>query len=235
MEARLARAGCEPGRGRGGLGADPWLQTMLFWEASLIAAADPRDLGLADWHLNLLTGGIWSSKAGSALSSPAGSAPWRARCATGTPARRIAWGDGVAVETPSGTHPRAPRIVTVSTGVLRPGAIAFDPPLPARCGRRSRACRWGSSARSRCAPPATTASACPRTARSIAASRTPMTPRSRCISGRAGRTTWSASSAAASPGSSPAPAMPRPRISPAPRSAPCSAATPTAPSRRARW
>src|SRR6185437_7688740 len=35
---------------------DPWLRTILFWEASLIAAADARDLGLADWRLNLLDG-----------------------------------------------------------------------------------------------------------------------------------------------------------------------------------
>ena len=48
-----------------------------------------------------------------------------------TPATRVAWnGAGVAVETPRGTVTARSAIVTVSTGVLAAGAIAFDPPLP---------------------------------------------------------------------------------------------------------
>ena len=49
-----------------------------------------------------------------------------------TPATRIAWdGDGVAVDTPSGTVRAKTCIVTVSTGVLNAGSIVFDPVLPA--------------------------------------------------------------------------------------------------------
>jgi monoamine oxidase len=109
---------------------DPWLQTMLFWEATLIAAADPRDLSLADWHLNLLEGGNRIVRGGlgdfiarrlGALAGP---------IALETPVRRIAWNDGVRVETPSGTIRARACIVTVSTGVLASGAIEFAPALP---------------------------------------------------------------------------------------------------------
>jgi monoamine oxidase len=48
-----------------------------------------------------------------------------------TPASRIRWGGpGVVVETPVGSIAAKAAIVTVSTGVLGSGAIAFDPPLP---------------------------------------------------------------------------------------------------------
>ncbi len=113
------------------LGPDPWVQTMLFWEGSLIAAADPRDLGLRDWHLNLLGGSNLQVRGGLGdfvarrLGERAGHAHLR------TPATRIAWGDGVAVETPSGRITARACIVTVSTGVLASGKIRFDPELPA--------------------------------------------------------------------------------------------------------
>lgn len=112
------------------LGADPWLQTMLFWEASLIAAADPRDLGLADWHLNLLQGGNLSVDGGlgAFIARRLGAMAGEARL--GTPARRIGWKDRVTVETQAGTIRAQACIVTVSTGVLQSGAIAFDPALP---------------------------------------------------------------------------------------------------------
>jgi monoamine oxidase len=49
-----------------------------------------------------------------------------------TPATRIVWGgNGVAVETPSGTINAKACILTVSTGVLGAGAISFEPVLPA--------------------------------------------------------------------------------------------------------
>ncbi|MEM7172739.1 MAG: NAD(P)/FAD-dependent oxidoreductase [Pseudomonadota bacterium] len=48
-----------------------------------------------------------------------------------TPATRVKWGgNGVSVETPDGTITAKACIVTVSTGVLAAGNIAFDPPLP---------------------------------------------------------------------------------------------------------
>ncbi|WP_397541927.1 FAD-dependent oxidoreductase [Roseovarius salis] len=52
--------------------------------------------------------------------------------ALGTPATRIRWGGpGVEVDTPRGTIRARAVIVTVSTGVLAGGGIAFDPVLPA--------------------------------------------------------------------------------------------------------
>ncbi len=48
-----------------------------------------------------------------------------------SPVSRIAWGDkGVTVTTPAGELRAKACIVTVSTGVLNAGSIAFDPPLP---------------------------------------------------------------------------------------------------------
>ncbi|MFO1147832.1 MAG: NAD(P)/FAD-dependent oxidoreductase [Alsobacter sp.] len=48
-----------------------------------------------------------------------------------TPASRIAWDRGIAVDTPRGSVRARTCIVTASTGVLGEGAIRFDPPLPA--------------------------------------------------------------------------------------------------------
>ena len=51
----------------------------------------------------------------------------------GTPVTRIAWdGPGVALETAAGTLRARAAIVTVPVPLLAAGAIAFDPPLPAR-------------------------------------------------------------------------------------------------------
>lgn len=114
---------------------DPWLDTILTFEATLIAAADPARLSLRDWHDNALEGTNLSVEGGLgafvARRLPAPDAMVRLR----TPVTRIAWGGAggnVVVDTPDGTlHARA-AIVTVSTGVLAAGAIGFDPPLPAR-------------------------------------------------------------------------------------------------------
>jgi len=49
-----------------------------------------------------------------------------------TPATRVRWGGpGVEVETPRGTIRARAAIITVSTGVLAAGGVAFDPPLAA--------------------------------------------------------------------------------------------------------
>lgn len=49
-----------------------------------------------------------------------------------TPATAVKWGGtGVSVETPAGTIAAKACLLTVSTGVLASGAIAFDPALPA--------------------------------------------------------------------------------------------------------
>ncbi len=49
-----------------------------------------------------------------------------------TPVRRVRWGGRVEVETDRGSITAGSCIVTVSTGVLAAGVIAFDPKLPPR-------------------------------------------------------------------------------------------------------
>lgn len=108
---------------------DPWAPLVAQWEGAIIAAADADVLGLQDWHRNRLDGANMVAPGGIGayvtrhLATPA---------RLGTPASRITWsGPGVAVETPRGTIRARAAIVTVSTGVLAAGGIAFDPPLPA--------------------------------------------------------------------------------------------------------
>lgn len=112
----------------------PWTATIEYWEACLIAAADPRRFSVRDWHLNLLEGSNLDVGGGLGafverrLGPPAGTI-WH-----DAPATRIAWngsGGRVRVETPRGVVTAEACIVTVSTGVLAAGAIVFDPPLPA--------------------------------------------------------------------------------------------------------
>ena len=107
---------------------DPWIATVEAFEATLIAATDARELSAQDCRVNELEGGNLNVAGGLGgfvarrLAQPARLA---------TPVRRIAWGEGgVALETPSGTLRAAACIVTVSTGVLRAGHIAFAPGLP---------------------------------------------------------------------------------------------------------
>jgi monoamine oxidase len=110
---------------------NPWAPTIEAWHASLIDAVDAPRLSLADFRLNQLDGRNLIAERGlgrllcDLLEADAG--PIRCRC----PVSRIAWGGPqVRVETPHGTVTAASVIVTVSTGVLGAGAIAFDPPLP---------------------------------------------------------------------------------------------------------
>ncbi len=112
---------------------DPWTATIETWEAAMIAAADPQDFSLQDWHENELAGANLVVEGGIGrfvtrrLGPPAGEVRLR------TPARRIAWqqqGGAVSVETPQGTLGAHTCIVTVSTGVLASGGLAFDPALP---------------------------------------------------------------------------------------------------------
>jgi monoamine oxidase len=113
------------------LRGDPWTATVETWETTLIAAADPRDFSVRDWHANLLEGGnlVPQGGLGAFVSGTLGPPAGPVRLAT--PVRRIAWGDGVAVATDVGTLRAQGCIVTVSTGVLAAGGIAFDPRLPA--------------------------------------------------------------------------------------------------------
>ena len=110
----------------------PWAASVEAWEGAIIAAADAGALSLRDWHRNRLGGRNLRAQGGlgrfvaDRLGPPAG--PVR----TGLAAYRIGWGEaGVRVHTAEGVIEAVAVIVTVSTGVLRSGRLAFDPPLPA--------------------------------------------------------------------------------------------------------
>jgi monoamine oxidase len=116
------------------LHGDPWLATVATWEASLIAAADPRDLSVQDWHLNELSGANLRVDGGLGAMVARVLAPLAGTVRPGAAVRRIAWDrpDGaVEVTGDFGTLTARAAIVTVSTGVLRAGGIGFAPALPA--------------------------------------------------------------------------------------------------------
>jgi monoamine oxidase len=108
---------------------DPWAATIEAWEGPVIDAADADRISLADWQANVLSG--------SNLVPEGGIGAFVAGLADGldvrfdTPARRVRWDGAVAVETDHGTVRAGSCIVTISTGVLASGGIAFDPALPA--------------------------------------------------------------------------------------------------------
>lgn len=112
---------------------DPWAHTVAAWEGSVIAAADAERLSLRDWHRNRLggrnlvpEGGIGAFVAGHLGTGLAVRCQCPVRCI-----RHGGPGGRVVVETAQGDITAKAVIVTVSTGVLAAGGIAFDPPLPA--------------------------------------------------------------------------------------------------------
>ncbi len=109
---------------------DPWAATIEAWEGPVIDAADADRLSLADWHANVLNGSnlVPEGGIGAFVAGLAGGLDVR----LDTPARRVRWGGPVTIETDHGSIAAGSCIVTVSTGVLAAGGIAFDPPLPSR-------------------------------------------------------------------------------------------------------
>ena len=112
------------------LAGDPWTGTIETWEATLIAAADPHDFSLRDWHVNELNGGNLSVEGGLGAFVARRLAPMAGEVRLSTQVTRIGWNGAVRAETACGTISARAAIVTVSTGVLAAGGIAFDPPLP---------------------------------------------------------------------------------------------------------
>lgn len=112
---------------------DPWALTVEAFEGPVICVAEAEQFSLRDWRRNVLEG--------SNLVPEGGIGAFVARrlgagldIRLNTPARRLRWngpGGRVTVETPHGTLSARAAIVTVSTGVLVAGTIAFDPDLPA--------------------------------------------------------------------------------------------------------
>jgi monoamine oxidase len=111
---------------------DPWAATVEAWEGSVICAVDAHRFSARDWRRNAL--------GGSNLVADGGIGAFVAsRLTTGldirlnTPVTRVRWagpGGRVTVETSGGTLTAGACIVTVSTGVLASGTLAFDPALP---------------------------------------------------------------------------------------------------------
>ena len=126
---RTARAACEPRdmpltEAVAGL-RSAWLPTLLYFESCLIAAADPALLSARDWRDNELLG-TNLLPAGGLGALLARLAPTPVQRAT---VRRISGRGPVTLETTHGTLRARAAIVTVSTGVLRAGAIRFSPAL----------------------------------------------------------------------------------------------------------
>ena len=108
-----------------------WTATVEHWEGATIAAADAGALSLRDWHRNRLGGRNMLLRGGLGAFVRDGLAPAAGAVRLDTPVRGIAWGGrDVAVETPAGIVRAKSCIVTVSTGVLAAGRIAFTPRLP---------------------------------------------------------------------------------------------------------
>lgn len=110
---------------------DPWAVTVETWEGPIICCAGADEFSLRDWKRNLLSGGnlVPDGGIGAFVERRFGAG---LDIRLNTPVTRIVWnGRGVAVETACGVLSARSAIVTVSTGVLAAGGIAFDPPLPA--------------------------------------------------------------------------------------------------------
>ena len=111
---------------------DAWAATVENWEGPVICTVDAGEYSLLDWKRNVL--------GGSNLVPDGGIGAFvQRRLGNGfdirlnTKVMRVRWGGAggqVAVETDSGTLTARSCIVTVSTGVLRAGVVAFDPVLP---------------------------------------------------------------------------------------------------------
>uniref|UniRef100_UPI0018E043CA flavin monoamine oxidase family protein n=1 Tax=Neoroseomonas rubea TaxID=2748666 RepID=UPI0018E043CA len=107
-----------------------WDATVAHWEGAQICAAELSRMSLHDFAATALDGPnmILREGVGGLV----------ARLAQGLPVRlnarveRLRWGArGVTAEGAFGSIAARAAIVTVSTGVLTGGGIAFDPPLPA--------------------------------------------------------------------------------------------------------
>jgi monoamine oxidase len=113
---------------------DRWAPTIEAWEGPVICAVDADRFSARDWRRNGLNG--------SNLLPDGGIGAFVGRRLTrgldirlNTPVTRVRWGGTggrVTVETPGGSIAAGACIVTVSTGVLASGALAFDPVLPVR-------------------------------------------------------------------------------------------------------
>ena len=115
--------------------ADPWTATIENWEGAIIAAADADTLSLHDWNRNLLDEGDLSPPDGVGALLAGLLGPMAGAVRFDTVVEAIDWSgsEGCRLRLGGGAGWIGARaaIVTVSTGVLRAGRIAFEPALPA--------------------------------------------------------------------------------------------------------
>jgi monoamine oxidase len=107
----------------------PWSQVSNSWIGPLSMGVDVEDMSALDWwRLDDTAPNLMIREGYGTLVARLGAdVPVR----LSTPASTLRWGgQGVEVETPSGTIAARACIVTASTGVLAE-SIRFDPPLPA--------------------------------------------------------------------------------------------------------
>lgn len=107
----------------------PWIEVCEAWVGPMSMGKDLDDFSALDWYRlddtapnDMIAEGFGTLVARFGEGLPV---------TLEAPVSRVRWGGpGVAVETPKGTLSAKAAIVTVSTGVLGAGTIAFDPPLP---------------------------------------------------------------------------------------------------------
>jgi monoamine oxidase len=107
----------------------PWDATVAHWEGAQICAAELARMSLHDFAATALDGPnlILRDGVGGLVARLAEGLPIR----LGARVERLSWGArGVVAQGAFGAVAARAAIVTVSTGVLAAGGIAFDPPLP---------------------------------------------------------------------------------------------------------
>jgi monoamine oxidase len=112
---------------------DPWAPTIEAWEGPIICAVAADRFSARDWRRNALSGSnlVPDGGIGAFVSRRLGQG---LDIRLNTPAIRVRWNGPagrVSVETAQGALAADACIVTVSTGVLGAGALAFEPALPA--------------------------------------------------------------------------------------------------------
>lgn len=115
------------------LPGDPWALTVESFEGPVVCAVQADRFSLRDWRRNVLSGSnlVPEGGIGAFVQRRLGSG---LDIRLNTPVTRLRWngpGGRVAAETGRGTISADACIVTVSTGVLAAGSLAFEPALPA--------------------------------------------------------------------------------------------------------
>lgn len=113
---------------------DPWALSVEMWEGPVICVSEAGRYSLRDWKRNVLSGGnrMVDGGIGAFVERRLGQG---LDIRLNSKVHGVRWsGDGVTVQTGQGAIEARACIISVSTGVLASGAIAFDPPLPASVG-----------------------------------------------------------------------------------------------------